>query len=271
MNRRDFLRTLTASGFILVNGRILSRLINLSDDDVDFRFIVASDGHYGQPDTPYKDYFSTIVGKVNQYHSMFPSEFIVYNGDIIHDDPVHLKPAFDALSKTELPFFVTKGNHDMVTSEEWEKMWGYPQNHVIEFGNRVIFLGTTSNENGDYLCPNLDWHENNLNTYKDSKEIFIFLHITPKGWTDHGISCPEFHELLARFDNVTAVFNGHDHQQDDIKIEGKVPFMFDGHFGGSWGTEYRGFRVVELLKNGTLRTYLMDPDKKIRLNELEAI
>lgn len=45
--------------------------------------------------------------------------------------------------------------------------------------------------------------------------------------------------------------------------------MFDGHFGGSWGTEYRGFRVVEKLKNGSLRTYLMDPDEKIQLTEME--
>jgi len=40
--------------------------------------------------------------------------------------------------------------------------------------------------------------------------------------------------------------------------------MFDGHFGGSWGTGYRGFRVVELLDDGMLQTYLMDPDKKIK-------
>lgn len=270
MNRRDFLRTLTVGGYLVINGQIISDLINLSDNQVRFRFIVASDGHYGEPDTPYKEYFATIVEKVNRYHSMFPSEFIVYNGDIIHDKPAFLKPAFQALSKTKLPFFVTKGNHDMVTPEAWEEMWGYPQNQAVEFKNRVILLGTTSNVNGDYLCPDLDWFNKNLNTYKDSKEIFIFLHITPNTWTDHGISCPDFHELLAQFDNVKAVFNGHDHHHDDIKIEGKIPFMFDGHFGGSWGTEYRGFRVVEMLKNGILRTYLMDPDKKIKLNKFQA-
>lgn len=268
MKRREFLQKITVGGFLVINGQLFSGLFNPSDDEVDFRFTVASDGHYGQPDTSYEDYFLTIVRKVNRYHNMMPSEFVVYNGDIIHDDPQFMNPAYEALSKSELPFYVTKGNHDMVTPEVWEETWGYPQNHSVEFGKRVILLGTTSNENGDYLCPNNQWFEQQLDKYKDACEIYIFLHITPNNWTDHGVACPDFHQLLARYDNITAVFNGHDHQEDGIKIEGEIPFMFDGHFGGSWGTEYRGFRIVEKLKDGTLRTYLMDPDEKIKQLEL---
>jgi len=233
-----------------------------------FGFTVASDGHYGQSETLYEDYFSTIVEKVNRYHSMFPSEFVVYNGDIIHDDPAFIEPAFGALSKSNLPFYVTKGNHDMVTPEIWKETWGYPQNYFVEFGKRVILLGTTSNVNGDYLCPNNQWFEEQLNHYKTAEEIYIFLHITPNNWTDHGIDCPYFHKLLTNYNNITAVFNGHDHHEDGIKIEGEIPFMFDGHFGGSWGTDYRGFRVVEKLKNGSIRTYLMNPDKKLKEIEL---
>ncbi len=267
MKRRDFLRKVTVGGFFVLNGKLFPGLFNLSNQDVEFRFTVASDGHYGQPDTDYETFFSTIVEKVNKYHSLFPSEFVVYNGDIIHDDPQFIKPAYQVLSKSKLPFYVTKGNHDMVTPEIWEETWGYPQNHVVEFEDRVILLGTTSNVDGDYLCPDMQWFEQQLNQYKTANEIYIFLHITPNKWTTHGISCPEFHQLLSGYDNVTAVFNGHDHDVDDVKIEGEIPFMFDGHFGGSWGTDYKGFRVVEKLKNGTLRTYLMDPDEKIK--ELE--
>lgn len=268
MNRREFLRTLTVGGCVVINGQIISDLINLSDDEVEFRFTVASDGHYGQSDTPFEDYFSTIVEKINRYHELLPSEFVVYNGDIIHDEPRFIKPAFEALSKTNLPFFVTKGNHDMVTPEIWEQTWGYPQNHYVEFGSRTILLGTTSNVKGDYLRPDLDWLKKQLDTHKNKNEVYIFLHITPNKWTTHGIDCPEFHELLTSYINITAVFNGHDHQEDGIKIEGDIPFMFDGHFGGSWGTEYRGFRVVEKLSNGTLRSYLMDPDEKIQVTNM---
>ncbi|MDZ7719227.1 MAG: metallophosphoesterase [Balneolaceae bacterium] len=268
MKRKEFLRRVTVGGFLIINGQLFRGSFNPYDNKVDFRFTVASDGHYGQSGTSYQNYYSTIVSKVNRYHKMFPSEFVIYNGDIIHDDPQYLKPAYKALSKSDLSFYVTKGNHDMVTPERWEEIWGYPQNHAVEFGKRVILLGTTSNIKGDYLCPDKEWFERQLDHYKTASEIYLFLHITPNNWTDHGIECPDFHKLLARYENVTAVFNGHDHQEDGIKIEGEIPFMFDGHFGGSWGTEYRGFRVVEKLKDGTLRTYLMDPDEKIKEVEL---
>lgn len=268
MKRRDFLRQLTVGGFLVANGKLFSELFSPSDGDVIFRFTVASDGHYGQPDTTFEDYFSTIVEKVNRYHSKFPSEFVVYNGDIIHDDPQFIQPAYQALSKSKLPFYVTKGNHDMVTPEVWEKTWGYPQNHSVEFDGQTIFLGTTSNVNGDYLCPDLDWFKKQLDAHKNKEEVYIFLHITPNNWTTHGVDCPEFHELLTSYTNIAAVFNGHDHQEDSIKIEGDIPFMFDGHFGGSWGTDYRGFRVVEKLKDGTLRTYLMNPDERMKQLEM---
>jgi hypothetical protein len=42
-----------------------------------------------------------------------------------------------------------------------------------------------------------------------------------------------------------------------------IPFLFDSHVGGSWGTPYRGFRVVELLNDGTLVTYMMNPTEKL--------
>ena len=54
-----------------------------------------------------------------------------------------------------------------------------------------------------------------------------------------------------------------------LRLEKKrdgVSFIFDAHFGGNWGTAYRGFRIVELYQDGNLLTYIMDPGKKI--NEL---
>jgi hypothetical protein len=33
--------------------------------------------------------------------------------------------------------------------------------------------------------------------------------------------------------------------------------------GGNWGTPYKGFRVVEVLKDGTLQSYMMNPTQKI--------
>ncbi len=63
--------------------------------------------------------------------------------------------------------------------------------------------------------------------------------------------------------NVRAVFHGHEHDQDDVKIVDSVPYMFDSHVGGSWGTSYRGFRVVEVLKDNSIVTYIMNPTEKL--------
>lgn len=42
-----------------------------------------------------------------------------------------------------------------------------------------------------------------------------------------------------------------------------VPFVYDAHFGGNWGTDFRGFRIVELHKDGSLLTYMMNPYEKL--------
>jgi hypothetical protein len=49
-------------------------------------------------------------------------------------------------------------------------------------------------------------------------------------------------------------------------IQEKVPYIFDAHVGGNWGTPYKGFRVVELLKDNSMITYMMNPTDY--LNEL---
>jgi hypothetical protein len=50
-----------------------------------------------------------------------------------------------------------------------------------------------------------------------------------------------------------------------VKLLGtrQTPCLFDAHMGGSWGTPYKGFRVVEILKDGTLVSYMMNPTQKI--------
>ncbi|MEY3159885.1 MAG: hypothetical protein RLZZ49_1365, partial [Bacteroidota bacterium] len=44
--------------------------------------------------------------------------------------------------------------------------------------------------------------------------------------------------------------------------------IFDSHVGGNWGTAYRGYRIVELYKNGTMLTYIMNPTERINIAEV---
>jgi hypothetical protein len=74
--------------------------------------------------------------------------------------------------------------------------------------------------------------------------------------------------LLKNYSNVKAVFHGHEHDQDGIKVKDNISYLFDAHFGGNWGTNYKGFRVVELFDDNTVATYIMNPVEKINSVEL---
>lgn len=267
MQRRKFLRDLSCSALLLMaNGGI--KTVNaggfLPQQAPDrFRFAVTSDGHYGQPKTTYDDYYREICSAINAFHQQSPLQFTVANGDLFHDNPDFLEGAVKALKPIATPLYVTQGNHDHVSAARWKEAWNQEVNQAVELGENILLLGTTSNEKGIYLSPDTEWFASKFKQYKNAKNIFLFFHITPIKWTDHGVDAQAFQQLLKEQKNVRAVFNGHDHHEDGVKMFGSIPFLFDGHFGGSWGVNYRGFRVVELLPNNSLLTYMMSPVEKM--------
>ena len=174
-----------------------------------------------------------------------------------------LVPAKAFLDKLPVKYFVTKGNHDQVSDTYWKEVWGMPVNHEVHINGNAILLATTSNEKGEYLSPDLNWMKTKLDANRKVKNVFIFIHIPQAKWTKNGIETPAFFELLKQYKNVRGVFHGHEHDQDGIKMVDTLPFMFDSHFGGSWGTSYKGFRVVELTKDNSILTYIMNPVEKI--------
>jgi Icc protein len=268
-SRRHFLRNISMATAILLTGDIRS----LSAAEVagmrkklKLRFAVASDAHYGQPDTQFDAMIEKLVNQVNTFHHGSPLDFCVLNGDLIHNEKplmAQVKQKTDAL---QVPYYVTRGNHDMVTAEEWQSVWQTPLNQDVVVEKTALILADTSNEKGTYLSPDLHWLEQKLEQHRKKKEVFLFLHIPQAKATANGIDTPAFFELVNRYPNIKAVFHGHEHDQDGVRMNGRIPYLFDSHIGGNWGTAYRGFRVVELMNDGTLITYMMNPTAK--LNEL---
>ena len=103
MNRREFTKYASSVAILLANGNILAATeLNVDEwqkKKVKLRFVVASDGHYGQPDTEYEKYFETLVTRINQEHTKNPFAFCIINGDIIHDDKKHYPAAKNILDK----------------------------------------------------------------------------------------------------------------------------------------------------------------------------
>lgn len=264
--RRAFIKKVSMASLFLLSGNMVKlnaeSVFNLQDK-VKLRFMVGSDMHFGQPTTLYETLIDEAIKNINQQHLLYPSSFTVFNGDLIHDDASYLPKVKLHLAQVNMPYYVTRGNHDTVTASDWSNVWGYSLNHSIDQGEYAIVLGDTSNVKGDYLSPNLEWLEATLASYGSKKNIFIFLHIPQAKWTSNGIDNPSFFTLLKKYKNVRAVFHGHEHDQDGVRMVGTIPFLFDAHIGGSWGTSYKGFRVVELLEDQTLLSYMMNPIQKL--------
>ncbi len=269
VSRRSFIRNVSFATAILLSGDIRSlsaKEVSGLSGKVKLRFAVASDAHYGQPKTAFDEMIERLVSQVNGFHQENPLAFCVLNGDLIHNEKALLALVKQKTDKLQMPYYVTRGNHDMVTPAEWEAVWQTPLNHEVVVKETALLLGDTSNEQGTYLSPDLVWLREKLEAHKKTKQVFLFLHIPQAKWTANAIDTPAFFELVHQYPNIKAVFHGHEHDQDGVKMSQNIPFFFDSHIGGSWGTEYRGFRVVELMDDGTLVTYMMNPVNKI--NEL---
>ena len=266
MLRRKFLEQSSAAMLVLASGKII-RLSDVYEEWLNkkptLRFVVASDGHYGQKDTEYVKFFSELTGKINQLHAENPFHFCVVNGDIIHDDKKFFPEAKKALDALTVKYYISQGNHDHCTPDEWQQLWSMPQNFDFKIKKNSVLIGTSSNEQGTYLPPDVKWFAEKLEEHKNQHNVFIFVHINPVKQTKNAVDSPEFLGLLSRYKNVRAIFNGHDHDEDNIKIKNKIPFIFDAHFGGNWGTSYRGFRIVELRKDNSLLTYILNPSEKL--------
>ena len=254
MQRRPFLQKISLiSSSMLVFPYLSSEAIQFPKA-TRLKFITASDGHYGQPETDFATSHRQLIEAINQEENV---DFVVFNGDLIHDDPKWMPEVKQVYESLNAPFFTTRGNHDMVSKTRWEEIWG----RSTDFGfvskeQHGIILADSSNENGDYLCIDSAFLKSQLEEFKGLSHVFLFVHISQNDWTKHGISCGDILDLIDSYPNVKATFHGHDHDVDGIMIYKKKPFLWSGHFGGSWGNPFPSYRVCEVGEDGKTATYL---------------
>lgn len=225
-----------------------------------FRFAVASDGHFGQPNTDFILFYKQIIGYLNAEKERSGLDACFFNGDLMHDEVPFMNQAKAYFDQLKTPYYVTRGNHDRVSPAVWEQTWGYPENHVVELGPCAFVLGNTSNEKGEYLCADHRWLGSVLDKLRKKQHVFVLLHIPQRKWTENGVDCPQVMDTLERYPNIKAIFHGHDHNEDAVRLSATKPFLSDGHFGGNWGTAYHGYRIVEVFANGHVTTYQFNPE-----------
>jgi 3',5'-cyclic-AMP phosphodiesterase len=276
MKRRDFLST-SFRGIAMLGGAQIFASVSsdhyskLLQSGTKCSFAVASDGHYGQEETEFDVYHNEMMAWLNEHHAKSPLDFALFNGDLIHDDPSLFGGVKSQYEKLQMPYYVSRGNHDRCNAEEWRSTWNQEFNYTFEIEDNAFVVLDTSNIHGNYVCPDLDWTAEELLKLRDHRNVFVFMHITPLKWTDNGTKCKSLVRLFARQKNLRAIFHGHDHDQDNMKIAKGKCYLFDSHLGGNWGTDYRGYRVVEITTSGEVLTYQRNPafDKRVNSSTLQ--
>lgn len=264
MNRRQFTQKLTlittlssAMPFLLYGKTALPVKPKL-------KFVIASDGHYGQPNTDFQQSHQILINALKNEKDL---DFIVFNGDLIHDDPSWMTEVKGIYESIGLPYFPVKGNHDSVSKEEWQGIWGIPADFAFIFQERYgIVLADSSNESGEYLCADLGFLKKELDRLKNLPYVFVFVHISQNDWTRHGVPCEDVLKLFSEYPNIRAIFHGHDHDVNGIMWNRKKPYLWSGHFGGSWGSLFPGYRVCEIGEDGKVVTYLKSMKEGFILN-----
>ncbi|NNV55810.1 metallophosphoesterase family protein [Limnovirga soli] len=233
---------------------------------IQMRFAIASDGHYGQPNTPFEAQHLEMVNWLNAEKQHRGLDFTMINGDIFHNETANLPLVKANWDKLTMPYHVSHGNHDMIDEAAWLATWQTPWHYTFEHKDNAFLVLNTADDKGNYISPDAAYTREQLTQLAGKKKLFVFMHITPFNWTKGGLPCPDIVALFNKQENLKAVFHGHDHNMDDVKEnEGKF-YFFDAHIGGSWGTDYRGYRIVEILKNGTILTYQTNPANASMVN-----
>ena len=271
VNRRQFLQLSFKTAVVIGVGNTLQSFVSSdfilpAKEKIKMRFAVASDGHYGQPDTKYDEMHDEMVSWLNAEKKDRGIDFTMINDDLFHNDTAMLpevKKKWDGLT---MPYYVSHGNHDMIEEENWNKMWNMKWHYAFEQHDVAFLVLNTADKEGKYICPDLDWAKENLEKYQSKERLFVFMHITPFNWTKGGLPCPELIEMFNKQKNLKAIFHGHDHDQDNVKENKGKYYFFDSHVAGNWGTDYRGYRIVEVLKSGEIITYQMNPTTQQKVN-----
>jgi 3',5'-cyclic AMP phosphodiesterase CpdA len=276
-NRRGFIKGSMAGIMLAGISPAVSALASVQQDALTksgrkskLRFAIASDGHYGQPGIDYKKDHENMVRWLNDAHANNPLNFVIINGDLVHDRPDLLAAVKkDHYDQLHVPFYAIPGNHDHADATIWKSVFGYDDNFSFEKNGVGFVLANTSDTKGTYLCPNNDFLRQELDKFKALKTVFVVLHIPPHFWVPESpfVDCPDTVKVLHSYPNVKAVFHGHDHSLDAVFYTNKLPHFFDAHIGGNWGTAYRGYRIVEVDDQNKIITYQVNASGNPLLNE----
>lgn len=285
-SRRHFIRTSLAATAATLPATWCRAEEITPGSKIKLRVCVASDLHYGQEGTPFARMADDMVGWVNAEKKAKGLDAFFLNGDLTNDSSEALLTLRDKhLSKLQVPCHTIKGNHDFIDgkpgspTESWQKIWGYPSNHTVKYGDFVFIMADTSapSQADVYLAADIGWLKKELEAHRDAAAIFVMIHIPQRkegveGWPQYGVhaaaetaKAEAVMDLLESTANVRAVFHGHNHNETGVHVSGERRYFFDSHAGGSWGAK-KGYRILEIYGDNKMLTYQMNAEDATETN-----
>ena len=165
-----------------------------------FSFAVIADNH------TWYDEYRKVIGHINKNPEIL---FVLHAGDLT--DYSLLKEyewQQQILSSLKAPYFVTIGNHDLLSNGEeiFRKMYGETDYSFTFKDHKFISLNTNIQEvNRD---PDFDFLESELKDRESYSYVFIFAHVAPTALRFSDESELRYRNILAD-NNVTVSMHGH--------------------------------------------------------------
>lgn len=214
----------------------------------------------------YRDRHDLMINLLNdEVASNKGLDFVVFNGDLVHNDGREWENVKEQYDRLNVPYRVVHGNHDGDEHgkrgfSDWEDLWGTGYNYHEEYkGVGFIFLGTgveyraehyrTKPWDFDYFKKWADYYTNR------DMPVFLFTHVafdhSQFGGDNYGAFSPvgqQFHNYIKNNPLVKATFFAHNHQHRGVRIIDGHPYYWSGHFGHQPPTRVNppSYRVVEI-------------------------
>jgi predicted MPP superfamily phosphohydrolase len=200
-----------------------------------FRFIFASDVHYGESGNKIDS--TTLANVLNEWKTkVFSWDFVVLAGDLTNDGDIgHMESLKNALDSLHKPYYTIIGNHDITTDTAENGI----KNYISVFGrNRLTYLIMHKNvglifldlSNGGKATVTVEvstklWLKKILANFPHKMPIIVFSHFPLHPETPR-FAVMNSGELFQYLDkrNVLAYLSGHYHGQW-FGLRNKIPFF----------------------------------------------
>jgi len=225
-----------------------------------FRFLVLGDLTGGEV----PGVFDSAIDRIND----LAPDFVITVGDIIEGYTTSREEATaqwnvleNSLSKLEMPFFVTAGNHDVTNEmlvDEWKKRWGYL--YYSFYAGKNLFIVMNYYEKDGFSPEQVDYVLSALNSHQQGDPVFLIIH--DGFWKlENRKGFATLQDAFSRH-NVT-FFCGHEHRYQQLTINGQKHYMLAGLASGALrghelGEFYNLMQVT--VKNDQIRVANIDLD-----------